>query len=278
MVMFCVRSVSFSVLLNGSPLTDFRSVRGLRQVDPLLPYQFILCLEVHSKLIDREQVPGHIYGVRIASSAIPINHLMFADDTFLFCKGSLNEVEALMRCVAEYEAWLGQRVRRTVGPISRSYEIRFAAGLRDGRPDCYLGVGRGQDKGRYFVWKDWNLPCKPKALRGLGFQKFSDFNLALLSKLAWNLLFGKSGVCNDILKQKYLKEVSLWDVEAKGSDSFVGHGILDVKNLVVKGGFYLVGDGSHLLKFGQDLGFLPWNQAFLEKLSIQALPLLRFSL
>lgn len=147
-VMFCVWSVSFSVLLNESLLLNFRLIRGLHQGDPLSPYQFILCLEVHSKLIDKEQVPGHVHGVRIAYSPIPINHLMFVNDTFLFCKDSLNEVEALMRCVAEYESWSGQRVSREKSRILFSpkcpHEIRrsifVATGFHVLRGDeVYLG-------------------------------------------------------------------------------------------------------------------------------------------
>ena len=41
-IMFCIQSVSFSILLNDSPLQALKPNRGIRQGDPISPYLFLM--------------------------------------------------------------------------------------------------------------------------------------------------------------------------------------------------------------------------------------------
>ena len=108
--MFCVKSVSFSVFLNGSPTPSFKPHRGIRQGDPLSPYLFILCSKILSRLILRAEAKGDIHGIEIARGAPSVSHLMFVDDTFLFCRATGQEMEAIKQCLSPYETWSGQKV------------------------------------------------------------------------------------------------------------------------------------------------------------------------
>lgn len=85
-IMLCISSVTFSVLINGQPTDPFQPKRGIRQGDPLSPYIFILCAEVLSGMIARDQINGLITGISIATNAPPISHLLYADDIILFCR------------------------------------------------------------------------------------------------------------------------------------------------------------------------------------------------
>jgi hypothetical protein len=74
-IMQCVKTVTFSILINGQPTNNFCPERGLRQGDPLSPYLFIICADVLSTLISNAQDNKLIHGVKIAPRAPEITHL-----------------------------------------------------------------------------------------------------------------------------------------------------------------------------------------------------------
>ena len=80
----CIFSVSYSILLNGSPFGNFYTSRGLRQGDAVHPYLFILGVEVLSRMLTKAKDMGTIQRIRVARGAPSVSHLFFADDSFSF--------------------------------------------------------------------------------------------------------------------------------------------------------------------------------------------------
>lgn len=107
MVMFCISTISFSVRLNEGPLPDFKPNCGLRQGDPLSPYLFILCSKVLSKLLLHEESRGTISRIKITNRCLSINHLMYANDTFIFCKADTSQARIFKGIIRQYCNWSG---------------------------------------------------------------------------------------------------------------------------------------------------------------------------
>lgn len=123
MIMRCVSTVSFSVLLNGCPCPDFTLHRGLCQGDPLSPYLFILCAEVLSSLISRAQEHNILHGIQIARGAPMISHLFFADDSLIFCRATQQNANAIQEILQLYRTVSGQLPNLDKSEISFSRNV-----------------------------------------------------------------------------------------------------------------------------------------------------------
>ena len=84
-LMRCVRSVSYSIKINGRPIGHITPTRGLRQRDPLSPYLFLICVEGLFAMLKKFVVDGQMKGVAFCSRVLEISHLFFADDSLIFC-------------------------------------------------------------------------------------------------------------------------------------------------------------------------------------------------
>ncbi|WMV42981.1 hypothetical protein MTR67_036366 [Solanum verrucosum] len=61
---FCISTVNFSVLINGSPTGFFSSQRGLRQGDPLSPFLFIIAIESLNDMLKIAQENSWLKGFK----------------------------------------------------------------------------------------------------------------------------------------------------------------------------------------------------------------------
>jgi len=81
MVITCVKSVNYSVVVNGNVVGKIFPSRGLRQGDPISPYLFIICAKAFSSLLQNAQMKGIISGVPTSKKGPKITHLFFARQT-----------------------------------------------------------------------------------------------------------------------------------------------------------------------------------------------------
>ncbi|XP_019100869.1 PREDICTED: uncharacterized protein LOC109132875 [Camelina sativa] len=148
-IMECVTSVSYEVLINGSPYGKIKPSRGIRQGDPLSPYLFLFCAEVLSNMMQKAERDRQIHGIRLARDCPSISHLLFADDSLFFCRSSNQECEHIASIFKRYEAASGQQINYTKSsvifgfktPDSRRQRIHQILGIeRVGGGGKYLGL------------------------------------------------------------------------------------------------------------------------------------------
>ena len=85
LIMQCITTVTYSVLINGEAHGCIVPSWGLRQGDPLSPYLFLICADGFSSLINDAVRNNLLSGVSICRGSPMITHLFFADDSLLFC-------------------------------------------------------------------------------------------------------------------------------------------------------------------------------------------------
>lgn len=110
LVIQCVSTVSFFVLLNGSRTTSFQASRGIRQGDPLSPYLFLFTIQVLSYLLSSTHEQGLITGINVARSSPILLDVLFTDDTLRFACATRQKSNTLSGILQSYTQASGQAI------------------------------------------------------------------------------------------------------------------------------------------------------------------------
>ena len=111
LAMETVHTATYLVLINGEPkgyISPFDGIQG----GPLSPYLFLLCVEDLSSLIRKVVERQTLHGILSCANGVCISHLLFANDSFIFCQAMVNEGQQLLEILERYEAASGQAINR----------------------------------------------------------------------------------------------------------------------------------------------------------------------
>ena len=92
-MMICVNFVSYSILVN----------RGICQGDPLSPFLFLLCIESLHSLIPKANNDGSIRGFSLCRRSLRLTHLLFANNSLLFCRANRHDCQKVLEILGIYE-------------------------------------------------------------------------------------------------------------------------------------------------------------------------------
>ncbi|CAN6566565.1 unnamed protein product [Malus baccata var. baccata] len=272
MVMKCVKTVEFSILINGMPGRTFKPTRGLRQGDPLSPYLFLLISEVLLLLISRAVQQGYLEGIKLSTSGPMLSHLLFADDTLIFLVATnqnyMPKVEDPRKYLDLPSIWgrskkkalqfIKERILTKIAGWKRRFlsqagkEVLIKAVIQtipmytmcvfrlpvSFCKDIDAAVARfwwaGADRDREVHWVKWNDLSRPKKERGLGFRNLNDFNIALLARQCWRLMHDPDSLWARVLKARYFPNSSFLEAKKGGRASWAWASLLEGRDLILK--------------------------------------------
>ena len=112
LVLMCIGTVSYSVLINGEAKGNIVPSRGLQQGDPISPYLFLLCAEGLSAMLRKDEELGNIRGISVYRGAPRNSHLFFANDSIVFCRANMDEGRRILKVLEDYEGESGQKLNK----------------------------------------------------------------------------------------------------------------------------------------------------------------------
>ena len=109
---FCIFTVKFSILINGTSCDFFESSRGIRQGDPLSPLLFAIVMNAFSKMLDKAMRDGLMSGFRVSltRNSLQLSHLLLANDTLVLCDADLGQILFLRLVLFWFEVVSGLNI------------------------------------------------------------------------------------------------------------------------------------------------------------------------
>ena len=112
LIMACIKSVSFSIVLNGQSYSLIVPERGFRQGDLFSPYLFLLVTKGLHTLFKKAEDNDVIRGVSLCATRSQISHLLFMDDSLVFCRATILECVQIQSLLHVYEQASGQSLNK----------------------------------------------------------------------------------------------------------------------------------------------------------------------
>ncbi|XP_074291134.1 uncharacterized protein LOC141617901 [Silene latifolia] len=147
LILECVTTPSYTLALNGENFGFFHGKRSLRQGDPLSPLIFVICMEYLSRILDKIQEYTK-FKYHPLCGRIKLNHLAFADDLLLFCRGDRTSIIGLLRAFQSFSRASGLEMNKGKSSIYSNgvdnlvlTDIIKYSGMKHGfLPFNYLGI------------------------------------------------------------------------------------------------------------------------------------------
>ncbi|PKU66661.1 Putative ribonuclease H protein [Dendrobium catenatum] len=165
----CISDIYFSICLNGSLESFFKSSSGLRQGCPLSPLLFCIAMDGLSNILNDPTASPNFKGISCKNFCI--NHLLYADDLLVMGESTRSNVIQLNRCLHLFASLSGLQIN------SSKSAIIFSNNDPENQWICEeLGI---QNVNLHLTYL--GIPISPKRLKASHFQPLLSRISALLA-------------------------------------------------------------------------------------------------
>ncbi|KAM6541541.1 hypothetical protein CsatB_005988 [Cannabis sativa] len=229
-----------------------------------------------STLIQRFEQRQWIYGCKIARGAPSVSHMLFADDSYLYCQASEEEASRVMSLLHKFEVASGQKVNlaksliffnNNIDASVRQRIMAITGMVQADEHSKYLGLpstmGRNKNDVLGFLkekvrkrvegWDEFLLNIGGIPLRvkegvllgkvGIIWWLTNMLGAWVLGKQAWRLLTNENSLVGRIFKAKYYPNGSYVTASLGQNPSFVWHNLFKAQTLIKTGCRWCIADG-----------------------------------
>ena len=156
----CLESSFVSVLVNGSPTSEFYPKRGLRQGDPLVSFLYLIVAEGLAGVVRKVVEKNLVQSLKVGVQKVKVNMLQYADETLFLCEANFKSVYNLKAIMLCFELASGLGVDHTM--IQQFAAILNCKVMKT--PFKFLGLFVGGSHKRVAFWD--SVPESVKSMLG----------------------------------------------------------------------------------------------------------------
>ncbi|XP_070002585.1 uncharacterized protein [Nicotiana sylvestris] len=211
LVMECVTTVSYSLLINGGLTTKFQEKKGLMQGDPMSPYLFVLVMEyLDRSLKTLESIPDFNYHPMCSKKNI--THICFADDLILCCGADKLSISLLMSRFQHFSKVSGlkaniEKSALYIAGVPKEFKEGIIAEMQFTACELsfktFLWTGSNELSRRAMA--AWDKICLPFSAGGLNVIDVANWNKAALCKRLWAINDKKDNLWIQWIHNYYIK-------------------------------------------------------------------------